>query len=87
MWETTPVPHSLMYSFTLSFHLPSGSPLLFGHSVLLIYTFFYKLFTLHPLSVAKPSLSIPVHPFHHCTLHSICLCYILQENVSELAIE
>ncbi len=63
---------SLMYSFTLSFHLPSGRPLLLGPSISLMYPFSHKPCTPHPLSRAsKPPQCIsisPIPPLHN-SLH------------------
>ncbi len=67
-----PVPLSLMYSFTLSVHLPSGLPLLFRPSGLNHIHFFPQ--TLHPLSLGKACQHIPFHS-DHSILHSICTSF------------
>ncbi len=62
-------PLSLMYSLTLSFHLPSGLPLLPGPSISLTYTFFTHS-SLFILSIWPNHLDVfPFYPFHHSTVH------------------
>lgn len=50
------------HSFTLSFYLSSGLPLLFRHSILLIYPFFFSLFQCDQ-TISKYSFS-SISSFH-----------------------